>query len=599
MYPLGTAVVVKNTIDNTQTFLNGHTNQVTCVAISRCGRFIASGQKTEIGQRAPIYLWDFATAVTSILDPAATLSSPLSPASVSRGLIHKLVQHKCAIQSLSFSCDSAYLASLGGIDDNNLMVWETETGKAVVCTPAASHAGLAVSFYSNRNDRLVTAGQYHLRNWEFNIARRRLFPDEMKLTGGLKRVFCTATVDESDRSAYFGTTSGDILQYNLQTGHFMQASSHRFSQGIVSAALCPGGSDLIVGTGDGALVKVNAQTLATTAVSELIGAVSSVALSAAGDEIWATTEAGNLYRADIVTLKPVLASTCYPVPIRDVCFPEGISDIFITAGGTDIRIWNTAKRAELLRIQVPNIECLCVAINKQGSLIVSGWNDGKVRAFLPESGKLQFVISDAHAEAVTAVCFTNDGKRLVTGGKEGRVRVWNVANKGGPQTMELSFKEHKKEVTEVRVSANDEEAISASADGSCLMWNIKRGTRANGFFASTVFRTLAYHPDESQIVTAGSDRKLTYIDASDCTAIRVMDGSTEEINSIDIDRSGRHVASCGYDRTVRYWLYDEGDLVAIGGGHSGPVNKVKISPDNKIMVSVGSEGGIFIWRVPK
>jgi hypothetical protein len=33
-----------------------------------------------------------------------------------------------------------------------------------------------------------------------------------------------------------------------------------------------------------------------------------------------------------------------------------------------------------------------------GGLIVSGWSDGKLRAFLPQSGKLAFVVAEAQPE---------------------------------------------------------------------------------------------------------------------------------------------------------------------------------------------------------
>ena len=54
----------------------------------------------------------------------------------------------------------------------------------------------------------------------------------------------------------------------------------------------------------------------------------------------------------------------------------------------DIRVWNAAVRQELLRIQVPNLECKCVGITENGGTIVSGWTDGKLRAFYPESGSV-------------------------------------------------------------------------------------------------------------------------------------------------------------------------------------------------------------------
>lgn len=56
--------------------------------------------------------------------------------------------------------------------------------------------------------------------------------------------------------------------------------------------------------------------------------------------------------------------------------------------------------------------------------------------------------------------------------------------------------------------------------------------------------------------------------------------------------------SAGNDRLVKLWLYDEGEPIAVGTGHSGAINKCRISPDNRIAVSVGAEGAVFIWRLP-
>ena len=68
---------------------------------------------------------------------------------------------------------------------------------------------------------------------------------------------------------------------------------------------------------------------------------------------------------------------------------------------------------------------------------------------------------------------------------------------------------------------------------------------------------------------------------------------------MDIEKDGVVFASGGRDRLVKLWLYDEGELIAQGAGHSGAINKVRISPDKRIVVSVGAEGAIFIWQYPK
>merc|ERR1711879_555195 len=68
---------------------------------------------------------------------------------------------------------------------------------------------------------------------------------------------------------------------------------------------------------------------------------------------------------------------------------------------------------------------------------VSGWSDGKVRSFLPQSGKLLYVINDAHKNGVTSMAPTSDCSRIVTGGMEGEVRVWKIGRQ--MQTMDASL----------------------------------------------------------------------------------------------------------------------------------------------------------------
>lgn len=53
-----------------------------------------------------------------------------------------------------------------------------------------------------------------------------------------------------------------------------------------------------------------------------------------------------------------------------------------------------------------------------------------------------------------------------------------------------------------------------------------------------------------------------------------------------------------YFNNVQVWHYDDGLTTSIGSGHSGRVAAVRISPDRRFIVSVGSEGGIFIWEMP-
>ncbi len=430
----------------------------------------------------------------------------------------------------------------------------------------------------------------------------QLNPTDMAV-GVIKRNINCLVLSDDDCTAWCGTKSGDILEIDVLNGRFVRASTHRFSRGVTSVAYVPGpagaGFDYVIaGNGDGSLVRLSTAKLGVTKAVQLIGSVKSLALSPDRSQFLAGTADGNRYMVDVEQFEtPELRGTAHADPITDVVFPQGSSALFLTSSKRDIRLWNAATRTELLRIQVPNLTCLCMALSRDGSSIVSGWDDGKIRAFKPESGKLQYVITDAHADAVTALALTSDGSRVLSGGSDGRVRVWNVA--GRTQVMEVSFKEHKKAVTHIAVTRDDQEATSSAEDGSCIMWNLARGVRANALFSSTMFRAVLYHPDESQLLTVGSDRKLSYWDASDCSLIRVIDGSTAEINTADIEPDGVVLATGGRDQLVKLWLYDEGINTHVGAGHSGAVSRLRVSPDQSLIVSVGEEGAIFMWTMPK
>lgn len=206
----------------------------------------------------------------------------------------------------------------------------------------------------------------------------------------------------------------------------------------------------------------------------------------------------------------------------------------------DIRVWNAKNRQELLRIQVPNMECHTISFMQDGKSIVSGWSDGQIRAFLPQSGKLLYVINNAHMHGVTALATTADSarylmderiiNRIVSGGMEGEVRVWRIGKQ--TQVMEASLKEHRGRVFDIQISSSNTQAISASADGSCIVWDLATFSRTICLFEKTMFKQILYHPDEAQVITTGSDRKIAYWDTFDGQQIRNIEASECEINAL-------------------------------------------------------------------
>jgi WD40 repeat protein len=521
------------------------------------------------------------------------------------------------VQDISFSQFDNYMATLGGMDDNAVVVWNAETGEAICGSPAHTDTAFCVKWLNGRNDRFVTAGTNHSRIWQVDFSLPKLHPMDVKM-GQLRRTTISIAIEPDDHFAYCGTETGDVMKLKIDRNEFKSfndpdtvlpslncVSKERYAQGIRAITLVPndetGSYNVLASSGGGDLMYMS-PGLRTIKEPQLkvLGGVTSLVVDPSNSRILVGTDQSNIYELGMDFSGCVMKNSCHVGPVHQVVFPEGTSDLCITSGVGDIRVWSTGTGKELLRVAVPNLECHACQVTPSGAAIVSGWTDGKVRAFSPESGKIKFVIPDAHTGAITAlVCARTDSEGpwpLVTGGADGRVRIWRITSQH--QAMEFSLKEHRGPINRLIATPSGDQCISASADGSCIVWDIARGVRTMAFFEPNVFKSVVMHPDESQILTCGTNHKITYWDVVDGQAIREIEGADDFMNCIDIDARGEFYVTGSDDKNVKIWHYDEGLTVAKGKGHSGAITAVAMSPDQRTVVSAGRDGDLIFWRCP-
>jgi WD40 repeat protein len=355
-------------------------------------------------------------------------------------------------------------------------------------------------------------------------------------------------------------------------------------------------SDLLVGGGDGTIAKIGFNDFRIKNEGKLLGGVTSMTLTAEASFMFVGTNQSNIYWVETSSLKSEIRNTCHCDAINDIQFPYQYSGVFGTCGKENIRIWNSETRQEHLRIHVPNLECYCFGFMRNGKSIYSGWHDGKIRTFLPQSGRLLYCINEAHTNGVTAIASTSDCSKIVSGGMNGEIRVWRIGYQS--QVMAASLKEHRGRVWSIIINSIDDRAISASADGSCIIWDIRAYVRTCCMFEVTMFKEIALHPDQSQVLTVGNDKKITYWEAVDGVEVRMVDASDGEINFIDINKSGEYFITGGEDKILKVWEYDTADNLFVGLGHSGTINRAKIAPSQDFIVSVGADGSILFFETP-
>ncbi|XP_035253349.1 cilia- and flagella-associated protein 52-like [Anguilla anguilla] len=578
IYPLGCTVIQRNIQNNTQEFLAEHTNNVSCVAISKSGRYIASGQETYIGFKADIIIWD----------------------NTKKDIHAKLTLHKAKVEDLAFSPNEKYLASLGGQDDGSIVVWNLERGDALCGSPAAVHCGvqcLRVRFSNLSDNILLSAGNGTIRVWEIDSSTRKMRATECQI-GQLRRVVKCIEVAADDGFFYCGTSSGDILKLNLRTKllNVYGPLKEKFSQGINALKLLKSG-EMLVGSGDGVVSVCKEANFSAFLTVQLEGGVTSVALPDKGHQLYVGTAACNIYSVRDEDFKEELFSSSHSHPVNAVAFPFGTSELFATCSKNDIRVWHTGSSRELLRIAVPNVTCNVVDFTMDGRCIISAWSDGQIRGFTPETGKLMFIVDNAHCRGATAMACCKDCRTIVSGGGEGQVRVWDV--QPGSYRLIENMKEHKGAVTRITLKSDDKECVSASTDGACIVWDLVSYVRKQMVLANTMFRSVCYHPSGYQIITTGSDRKIAYWEVLDGTAVRDLEGSlTGSINAMDITQDGDYFITGGDDKLLKVWMYTNGEVTHVGVGHSGSITTARICSAGRCVVSTSQDGAVLRWRFP-
>ncbi|KAF7402973.1 hypothetical protein HZH66_005240 [Vespula vulgaris] len=616
IYPMGNKVTIKHIASGEQSFLSGHTNLISAVCVSPCGNFVASGQINHLGFKAMVIVWDYQN----------------------RTVKSSYEIHKVRVEDICFTLDSNYLISLGGRDDGNVVIWDVRNNDAM-CGSFASNeiAGntYTITRMNTHGECFLTGGDRTLKVWRIDSKRRKVYGVNVKV-GKLRRSINCIVISEKDTDAYCGTSSGDIIKARLNyrsedeeqaesvmIGCYskMYKGSKRVNQAKGEVECYAGGVEkllllkderMIVGAGDGTveLIEImdidfsktkfaklpSTPQIKTHLVENVCGTVTSMLLYK-NDFVLVGTALSEIYQIRLSDFDMRLLVTCHNSSIYSIVFPWNYSEIFATAGKNDIRLWRLETQKELLRISVPNFVCSCLCFSHDGRMIISAWNDGIVRAFTPQKGKLIFTIHNAHIKAASAVVITADGKRLISGGCDGQVRIWDI--KPDVQRLVSILKEHRGPITSLCISSNNEDLVSSSTDGTCIIWDVIRCARKQVLMGNTMYMAACFSPNSIQILTCGTDRKIAYWETWDASLVREIEGSTSgSLNCIDISPDGQYFVTGSNDCIVKLWEYHTANVTHIGIGHAAIITSCKFSSNGEHVVSVSADGAIIIWKSP-
>ncbi|KAH8797812.1 hypothetical protein F5884DRAFT_146537 [Xylogone sp. PMI_703] len=112
---------------------------------------------------------------------------------------------------------------------------------------------------------------------------------------------------------------------------------------------------------------------------------------------------------------------------------------------------------------------------------------------------------EGHSDSVTSVAFSPDGKQIVSGSYDNKVRLWDAAT---GEALQI-FEGHSDWVTSVAFSPDGRQIVLSSYDRTVRLWDaVTRATLQifNGHSDSVT--SIAFSPDDKQIVSGSNDRTV-------------------------------------------------------------------------------------------
>ncbi|OGR80474.1 MAG: hypothetical protein A3I11_08990 [Elusimicrobia bacterium RIFCSPLOWO2_02_FULL_39_32] len=246
---------------------------------------------------------------------------------------------------------------------------------------------------------------------------------------------------------------------------------------------------------------------------------------------------------------------------------------------------------------------LSVAMSADGSRMVAGSYDNKVRVYELENGMwiLKQTLSEA-GNMVWSVAISADGNRMVSGSYDNKARVYELKN--GNWILKETLSDAEGLVRSVAMSADGSRMVAGSHDNKARVYELKNGNwilKETLSDARSVVNSVAMSADGSRMVAGSGDNKARVYELENGNWIlkQTLVDAGSSVLSVAMSADGSRMVSGSLDHKARVYELENGNwiLKQTLSDAGGMVNSVAMSADGSRMVSGSDDNKARVYEL--
>ncbi|XP_045924452.1 WD repeat-containing protein 90 [Micropterus dolomieu] len=425
-YSCGCVVVVEYLHTGSQRHLQGHSEEISCLAVTNDAQTVASAAGGSNGSKSLICIWDVLSG---------TCRNTIS-------------YHRGAVQSLAFSRDDCFFLSAGDFSDLEVALWSCKTFQ-LLSSVSVSGPIHDAAFSPSAASQLACVGSegayfclIHTHGLDVDLKVQRV-----KAPTEVGDVELTALCYHVDTFLFTATNRGHVCVWDVNTQQcFMTWEA---DEGEIGVLLCRG-NRLLTGSNtrwlrmweveavQGMKPQANVcsgEDSGTMVVLEQEIMLDGTTVSAAFDNTMdmgiVGTTAGTLWYINWSDNSSTRLVSGHKTKVNDVVFSPDERQFATCSEDGSVRVWAAPSNELVVQFQVLNQACGCVcwspSSSKDSVCVAAGYSDGTLRIFQLASSEMEMKLHP-HRVVVTAIQYSANGHVILSAGKNGLVAVSSSVN---------------------------------------------------------------------------------------------------------------------------------------------------------------------------